>query len=253
MSGPFLPKPLLAEGHPEQEADVQPPPEKHPKSHLAVCNPLKVSSPNQQDSKPQPAGKHRGKERTSRAPKLWSRKLQSQKPKDGRSLGLSPTVSRFFILESDWWTITVSYTSSVIVHHPEPSRASTSTNELAAWRAGERVKKVVFCHLVEVSVKGGKDKKRRRQERERTMAKKLKTMSSCTKMWQLSGEIVKLTTEYTEFLCSWLVIKGCSLKTVMTKYFWLTRTALSFICFSDRSSGMCLCPPAILQNYRFAL
>lgn len=88
-------------------------------------------------------------------------------------------------------------------------------------------------------------------------AEKPKKMSSCSwkakKIWQLREEIVKLTIEYIEFLSNWPVIKGYSLQKVMAKYFWLTRTAVRFICFSDRSSGICLCPPVVLQHYRLAL
>lgn len=116
----------------------------------------------------------------SRAPNLWRSKLQKQKPKAGRWFRLSPTVSRVFILETDGWTMTVFYTSSVMVHHPDLSRALTSTSVEQLAELEKKWRRWFFCHLVEVSVKGGKDKKRRRQEKERTMAKKPKTVSSCS-------------------------------------------------------------------------
>lgn len=95
-----------------------------------MCNPFKVSSPNQQDSKPEPAKKQRGEERTYplQSPKAVEKEAAEVEAQVWEMTWIVTNSSRFFTLQADRWTITEFYTSSIMVHHPDPSRAPTSTN-----------------------------------------------------------------------------------------------------------------------------
>lgn len=181
MSRPFPPQAPVSRGH---NADVQPPPEKQPKS-CPVCLTHSKSVP-QTSRTPSLSLLKSTEERKglilSRVPKLCRRRLQRQKTKAAKWLGLSPTVSRLFVLETDQRTLC--FTPLLYGTSSRPLQGTNFNQWAGRLRSWRKSEEVVFCHLVVVSMKGGKDNKRRRQERERTMAKKPKQCHHIpTKIW----------------------------------------------------------------------
>lgn len=182
MSRPFLPKPLLADGYPGHEDDVQPPSEKQPKSCPACVTHSKSVPPNQQDSKPQPAEKHRRKERTYplQSPKAVQKEA-TEAEAQGCKMTWIVTNSLQVFRPGDWPMDT-----NCVLHlfyYGTSSRPLQSTNFnqwAGSWRSWRKSEEGGFLSSCSGLCEGWQGQEKEKTRKREDNGKEAQAMSSCS-------------------------------------------------------------------------